>query len=763
MLACERDGCTGTIARTGYCRRCGLPPKSPATALVGSRGPAAGPARLEPAGERPTRVTSTTVTRPPQTTGQGSGGAHVPLPVVELPEPDSRVRPVPGVAEEERFCGKQGCGAAVGRSVDGGPPRDEGFCGECGSPFSFKPKLGPGDVVAGRYEVRGCIARGGLGFVYLAKDVRLGQHVALKGLIDVNNTAAVRIAENESQVLIALGHPNIVRILDVVTHDEAGYIVMEFVDGLSLREVKNRGRASLSPERGMLLVEHVVAYGREILTALSYLHGQGLLYCDMKPDNVIHGDRRVKLIDFGGIRRIGDRESPWVVTEHYQFGTDDPKARRAEVHERGLTVRSDIHTVGMTLRELYNASDGWKPGTAELAVDPAHPAAFGIESFVHVLRRAVAPYERRFAGADEMLVQLDGVLNEILSLRDGRSRPAFSTLFAEPTALVDAGLGDVPSVRDLIAGDVSALVRGPTPQEIALGLPAPREDPDDGQVAFLRTVRAPDATRLLKKLAQAAPSVEVEFRRCRAFLEVADVAAATASVREATRLLGGRAAHDWRVRWHEGLVDLASGHVAAAVGKFTSVHHDIPGEETPKLALGLCLEHLDEDPGRYCGAVWLHRAQVSAAFALARVALRGGDRAGAVRVLDQVPEFSRHDEAARIAGVRVLTGPLRGSGGEVLLPGAGDFAEAEERLSALGVDDVRADRLRAAVLDTALKCVEHDVTPPAGALLGDQPTERALRDRLERTLRHLAWQASSRDEHDVLIDLANERRPITLV
>ncbi|WP_258907027.1 serine/threonine-protein kinase [Actinokineospora sp. UTMC 2448] len=671
-----------------------------------------------------------------------------------LADLDTDIQAVPPVAEEERFCGKHDCGAPVGRSIDGHPPRDEGYCDQCGSRFSFRPTLEPGVVVADRYEVRRCIARGGLGYVYRAYDTRLGQQVALKGLIDVNNTAAARIAENESQVLVALGHPNIVRILDVVKYEDASYIVMEFVNGLPLREVKNRGQASLDPVRNGLLVEHVVGYGREILTALSYLHGQGLLYCDMKPDNVIHGGRRVKLIDFGAIRRIGDQTSPWIFTEHYQVGKE-------ELITHGLTVRSDIHTVGKTLWELFEVSDGRHWGSSDKPVGREHIAAFGIESLEYVLKRAIAPFERRFASAEEMLVQLDGVLNEILSLRDGRPRPTVSTLFTEPVALLDAGLGDAPPLSDWTNSEPVSLLRRPTPREIAVALPAPRDDPEDPQLPFLRSVRASDPARLLRKLEQAGPSVEVEFRRCRALLELGDAQRAAACVRRAVGILGRRAAHDWRVRWHEALVALASGHVKLASSKFAEVRADIAGEETPKLALGLCAEHLGGDAERFYRALWLHRSQVNAAFGLVRVALARGDRAGAVGVLDEVPEFSRHDEAARIACIRARTGRLTLDGLEVP-PAAGDFADADERLSVLDADATRVARLRASVLETALICVGR-VDLPAGPLLGEPPTERALRGRLEKTLRELAWQAESRAEHAMLTDLANKRRPLTLL
>jgi serine/threonine-protein kinase PknG len=740
MTACPREACTGTIGRTGFCSKCGLKPPEPGNPAGSGR-----TATVRPPSATAGRVTSTLATRPQQTTGQGTGDGGVPLPVVRLPDLSSRVLSRPEVPEAQRFCGKRDCGKPVGRSLPGQPAAEDGFCPYCSSPFSFAPRLRPEDRVAGRYDVQGCVAHGGLGFVYLATDDRLHRHVALKGLIDVNNTAAVRIAENESEVLVALEHPNIVRIFDVVTHDEARYIVMEFVDGLSLREVKNRGRALLDPAEGRLLTEHVVVYGREILTALAYLHDQGLLYCDMKPDNVIHGEQRIKLIDFGGIRRIDDHESPMVGTERYQAPDD-------ELRRHSLTVRSDVHTVGKTLQELFDAGDGALPGAQD------GPIAFGIRSFRHVLARATAPYEQRFASAREMLVQLDGVLNEILSLRDGGSRPVVSTLFTEPAVPLDAGLGQPPPLEHWTAGVELSLGARPSPRDIALGLPVPREDPNDEQFAFLRTIRAPDAARLLKKLERVTSSVEVEFRRLRALLELSDVDGARARLACVERLLAGRAAHDWRFHWHRGLIELAEGDAGSAAEDFEAVYRDIPGEETPKLALGLCAEHTGEDPEPFYAALWVHRGQVTAAFGLARVALARGDRAGAVRVLDEVPEFSRHDEAARIAGIRVLAGKLPDAAGTA--PAEDHLHEAGERLSGIDLGAAATTRLRALLLQAAL---EHhgELAEP---LCGAGPSRKGLRAGLAEALRGLAWRApGSRHAHNVLTDLANATRPASWI
>ena len=154
----------------------------------------------------------------------------------------------PVVPENKRVCPR--CGSPVGRGRDGQPGRAEGFCPKCGSQFSFTPKLQPGDLVANQYEVAGCLAHGGLGWIYLAKDKNVSDRwVVLKGLLNTGDADALAVAIIEQQFLAQVEHPLIVEIYNFVTHDGAGYIVMEYVGGVSLKDIlKNRMR-----EAGRLL------------------------------------------------------------------------------------------------------------------------------------------------------------------------------------------------------------------------------------------------------------------------------------------------------------------------------------------------------------------------------------------------------------------------------------------------------------------------------------------------------------------------------
>jgi serine/threonine-protein kinase PknG len=678
------------------------------------------------------------------------------LPAVEVPDPEKLVLADPDYPEQHRFCGR--CGDPVGRAYAGEPAYAEGFCENCGERFCFLPKLTRGERVGDRYEVLGCFARGGLGWVYLAEDTSLaGQHVALKGVINSGSAVLRALARVERDVLIRLDHPNIVRISDFVEHspptggEPDTYLVMEYVGGRSLRDLLRQG----PPPR----VEHVIVYGRAILAALDYLHGEGLLYCDMKPENVIHGDKRVKVIDLGAARGIDDAASPGVGTEGFQ-------APAHELARHGLTVRSDLHTVGRTLQVLLEAA------TDDL--DPDRVAG-GLDSLSLVLERAVAPFERRFATAAEMAEQLDGVRREILSLRDERPRPVPSALFEDTAELLDDGLGAVPGLDRW----VSAALRGeeldtglPGAADGAGRLPIPRVAPDDPAAAFIAAAGAHGPHRWLDKLAMFGDrSAEIAFARTRALVALRDSGAAAEALSAAEEQLGTEAARDWRAAWHHGLLALVRNDAEQAATAFDRVHRGWPGELAPRLALGFCAElrGAAEEAERCYRSVW-HRdhGQVSAAFGLARCYLRTRGRDAAVALLDVVPPISRHYDAARIAAVRIRAGRLPSGP-----PGRDDLADAARRLPELYLDREAQDRLEALVREAALSGLptlsgqsgrsglDGQEGWPGGALLGERVTERGLRTLLEQSLRRLAERARSRNEHGVLVDLANSVRPKT--
>ncbi len=276
---CPRVGCEGTIDEYGYCDINGhqasahQPPPSPAAATNAAPTPPPPPAQTPPSPQQspgPPAPSSSTAaatntlragSASATGTGRASGSAFVrgsrgelgaglvEVPSIPRRDPFSVVMTDPEVPERRRTCAR--CGEPVGRARGIRPSRTKGFCPWCGARFDFTAKLRPGEMVKGQYKVAGCLAHGGLGWIYLAQNLNLSDRqgylwVVLKGLLDSEDEAAMAAAVAERQFLTEVQHPNIVQIYDFVEHDGAGYIVMAYVGGESFREILHRHVAETS-------------------------------------------------------------------------------------------------------------------------------------------------------------------------------------------------------------------------------------------------------------------------------------------------------------------------------------------------------------------------------------------------------------------------------------------------------------------------------------------------------------------------------------
>jgi serine/threonine-protein kinase PknG len=757
---CNLPGCDGTIGPDGYCDVCLERPAEAPRAQVAARtggGVAAASATAGPGAVGFSRRAS----------GDPWWGLDlVPLPEIPAVEPPAALEPKPSVPTSRRICAQ--CGSRIGRSHHGQPALSTGICHQCGKPYSFVPKLQRGTLVAERYLVSGCIGYGGLGWVFLAEDTNLkDQPVVLKGLIDAGSPHAAAAAERELRFLLEVDHPNIVRVRDVAAqpaddaHDDQ-YIVMEYIPGYTVDR--------LAGEVDVLTVELVIAYCLHLLAAVEHLHSRNWLHCDIKPPNLMLAGTGVKLIDLGAGCRKGATGHTWG-TEGY---------RAPEVMLTGSpTVRSDLFAVGRTLEDMLP----WAAGGA-----PDSPLrAQTTDSVDNFLARATAPDPAdRFRTAAEMAGQLSGVLREIVALRDRRPHPAPSLLFGAERQCLGAELGRVPPLHWWTTDDAfRAAVDGrgrplpdavPAAREAAALLPTPRPNPADPAAALLLTLSGGDTSSADEQLAKAEQSsAEVNLLRCRTRLESGDLAGAEKNLAVARGLTEDG---DWRIRWHDGLIKLAGGQFASARDDFDAVYRALPGEIVPKLALGLCQEHLKQWPAakRHYRTAWqADRSYVGVALGLARTRIRLGDRQGAVTAADEVPDVSRHANTARVAAFRLLTGQAgtgqdaTGQDAASAWPGEDDLANAAERLRKppLAAGDLGAERhcrllalLLEARLDQASKAAR------ASALDGGKARDGAgvakARAALEDCYRQLAKTATSQSQHTILIDLANHVRTRTL-
>lgn len=468
---CAWDGCDGTIEADGFCDTCGrsAPPAAPpaprtapegpptaAAAPVHNGAPTAPAASTAPAGRggptaRPVGEDTPTVlpagggtptVRPPTgpvaptTGGRWSGpistnltstpllrGGTDDIPPVPRIDPSSALLRDPQVPERDRYCRHGGTPHPVGRSREGRPGLVRGYCPQDGTPYSFAPPLAQGALVAGQYEVRGALAHGGLGWIYLAVDRNVDDRwVVLKGVLDANDPAALAAARAERQFLAQLSHPNIVAIHNFVRHvDDTGaadYIVMAYIGGSTLAQVRDARAVD-----GALPVAHALAYMIKVLPALGYLHAEGHVYSDFKPDNVMQCERHLTLIDMGAVARVDDTDAVVYGTVGYHA----PEVVRAE-----LSPASDLYTVGRTLAVLALGIEPVRGGVATELPDD-HPLLERHESLHRLLLRATHPDPLlRFGSADEMAEQLAGVRREVLAVDEQRPRPGPSTVFSAP-------------------------------------------------------------------------------------------------------------------------------------------------------------------------------------------------------------------------------------------------------------------------------------------------------------------------------------------
>ena len=220
----------------------------------------------------------------------------------------------------------------------------------------------PGARLGDRYVIERVLGTGGMGAVYLARDEKLGEPVALKLVRDVQHADASVLDRFRREVSAArrISHPHVVRLHDLGEHEGQLYISMEYVAGDSLREVLRRN--------GVLPADRVRAIASQICEGLAAAHTAGVIHRDLKPENVLLTQTQsVKIIDFG-IAKLADLEG--MTATRIILGT--PQYMSPE-HIRGKTAdaRSDLYALGCV---VYEALTGAPPfdGTSAIAVSFAH-------------------------------------------------------------------------------------------------------------------------------------------------------------------------------------------------------------------------------------------------------------------------------------------------------------------------------------------------------------------------------------------------------
>lgn len=268
-----------------------------------------------------------------------------------------------------------------------------------------------GKKLDGRYEIQELIGVGGMATVYKAKDIKNNRTVAIKILKDEfsRNSEFIRRFKNESKAIAVLSHPNIVKVYDVSFGDVMQYIVMEYIDGITLKEYIEQQEKSIDWKMA-------VYFTNQILKAMQHAHEKGIVHRDVKPQNMmLLQDGTIKVTDFG-IARFSNTETRTMTDKaigsvHY-IAPEQARGERTD-------GKSDVYSIGVMLYEMltgqlpFQADSAVSVAIMQLQSNPKPPREInpeipqGLEEIT--LRAMRKEPVQRYQSAEEMLKDLQKV------------------------------------------------------------------------------------------------------------------------------------------------------------------------------------------------------------------------------------------------------------------------------------------------------------------------------------------------------------------
>src|SRR5262245_19245370 len=241
-------------------------------------------------------------------------------------------------------CTSCGCDYAADQAGGLCPRCLAAMAGRTSDPPPEEMPVEPGATFHG-LMVQALVARGGMGVIYRARKAGGNRDVALKILprsLAMEEEFRLRF-DREARALAGLNHPNIVNLFDFGVEGDLMFLVMEFVEGVSLRHVLREKK--LAPDRA-------VRIALDLCEALEFAHKEGIVHRDVKPENVlIDPAGRVKLTDFGLAKRV-DTESTQLTQTHFAVGTPHYMAPEQLEHPKSIDHRVDIYSMGVLLYEM---------------------------------------------------------------------------------------------------------------------------------------------------------------------------------------------------------------------------------------------------------------------------------------------------------------------------------------------------------------------------------------------------------------------------
>jgi serine/threonine protein kinase len=327
------------------------------------------------------------------------------------PRPVPPVQPIPPLPPPTRTCPRCGtplptdapeglcprCVLGVGLATHTEAPGDFGPHGA----RTLQPPPEPAEITKHfpQLEVLECLGRGGMGMVYKARQPKLNRLVALK-ILAPEKGADPKFAERflrEAQALARLSHPNIVTVHDFGEADGLYYLLMEYVDGVTLRQLLQGQK--IAPEQALQIVP-------KICEALQFAHERGIVHRDIKPENVLLDKQgRVKIADFGIAKLVGaEAVRPSLTEDKSVIGT--PHYMAPEQVEKPQTVdhRADIYSLGVVFYEMLTGElplGNFQPPSRKVQVDVRLD-----EVVLHALEKEP---ERRYQHASEVKTDLEAI------------------------------------------------------------------------------------------------------------------------------------------------------------------------------------------------------------------------------------------------------------------------------------------------------------------------------------------------------------------
>ncbi len=321
-----------------------------------------------------------------------------------------------------------------------------------------------GEVI-GNYEIVSELKRGGMGVLYAARHVAIGQQVVIKKLQPEHaaNQEVVQRFFQEARAAAALDDPGVVRIFDQgVLPDGSAYIVMEFLQGESLADRLKRIQR-LPVDRALILL-------RQAARAVSKAHSRGIIHRDLKPDNLfvvpdldLPGGERIKVLDFGIAKLVS--EKPWVQTmAQMPMGTPGYMSPEQWTSAGQVDARTDIYALGIILFEMVTGQLPFPgPGLTELIdqhrfMPPPLPSSIDPKlGFLDaVVARALSKQARdRFSSLEEMVAALPAIGHPALSMGPVAA-PAEREPWSAATMAVEAPRSAVAAAPTTLRGSAAA-------------------------------------------------------------------------------------------------------------------------------------------------------------------------------------------------------------------------------------------------------------------------------------------------------------------